>query len=215
MIDVPVYNMNGEQTGTMQIDEAILGTVVRTKLLKQAVVTWRTRQRQGSARTKNRAQVQGSTRKLYRQKGTGNARVGPVRSPIRRGGGVADASRERNYRPDMPRRMKQIARQTALLSRLKDKAVAVIDPLAMDQPKTKSFFTMLKALGADRGCVVALDGPNEVLYKAGRNIPRTQVLPVYDLNAYELLRRRKVLFTRKAFEAVQADPLTFKVASEL
>jgi len=88
MIDVPVYNMNGEQTGTMQIDEDILGGRVRISLLKQAVVAWRANQRQGSARTKSRGMVEGSTRKLYRQKGTGNARMGNVRTCIRRGGGV-------------------------------------------------------------------------------------------------------------------------------
>src|SRR5690606_4842225 len=98
MIDVPIYDMNGQQAGSMQVDESVLGSVVRLDLLKQAVIAWRTNQRQGSARTKNRALIAGSTRKLYRQKGTGNARMGPVRNPVRRGGGRAHAKRERNYR---------------------------------------------------------------------------------------------------------------------
>src|SRR5688500_5668297 len=104
MIDVPVYNPKGEQTGTLQIDEAALGGRVRLSLLKQAITSWQIHQRQGSARTKSRGMVAGSTRKLYRQKGTGNARMGSVRQPVRRGGGRAFAKAERNYRRDLPRK---------------------------------------------------------------------------------------------------------------
>ena len=119
MIDVPVYNMSGEQTGSMQIDESLLGGRVRFDLLKQAVVSWQLNQRQGSARTKSRGMVQGSTHKLYRQKGTGNARVGNARTVVRRGGGVAFAKTERNVvRHAMPRKMRQLARNSALLAKL-------------------------------------------------------------------------------------------------
>lgn len=210
MIDVPVFNMSGEQTGTLQIDENTLGRVVRHDLLKQAVVTWQLNQRQGSARTKNRALVQGSTRKLYRQKGTGNARAGTVRTPIRRGGGVAHGKRERNYRRELPKKMRQIARCSALLAKLKSKSVAVVDPIEMSEPKTKVFFGMLKKLGADRGCVVAIGQPNEAIVKSARNIPKTEIMPVCDLNAYEILRRRKLLFSKDAFQTVVANPLSFR-----
>lgn len=210
MIDVPVYSMNGEQTGSMQVDENLLGGVVRMDLLKQAVVMWQLNQRQGSARTKNRALVAGSTRKLYRQKGTGNARMGTVRSAIRRGGGRAHAKRERNYRIEMPRQMKRTARASALLAKLKDNQVAVIDPITIDAPKTKTFAAMLKALDAERGCVFVTDGFNEPLYKSGRNIPRTEIRQVHELNAYDLLLRRKILFTRRALEVVLAHPDTFQ-----
>lgn len=210
MIDVPVFNMSGEQTGTVQIDENSLGRVVRTDLLKQAVVMWRTNQRQGSARTKCRSLVTGSTRKLYRQKGTGNARAGTVRTPIRRGGGRAFGKRERNYRLEMPKKMRQLARCSALLAKLKSNAVAVVDPIELNEPKTKLFHGMLKKLGADRGCVMALGQPNDTIVKSGRNIPRTEIMPVHDLNAYEILRRRKVLFTKDAFETVVANPMSFR-----
>jgi large subunit ribosomal protein L4 len=214
MIDVPVYNMTGEQTGTMQIDEAVLGRWVRTDLLKQAVVMWRTNQRQGSARTKNRSRVQGSTRKLYRQKGTGNARSGPARTNIRRGGGVAFAKLDRNYRLDMPKKMRQLARRSALLAKLQSKSVAVVDPLSMSEPKTKTFQGMLQKLGADKGCCLALAKPNDAIYKSGRNIPKTEIMPAYELNAYEILRRRKLLFTKEAFEAVVANPMSFRPNGE-
>ncbi|HOB75744.1 MAG TPA: 50S ribosomal protein L4 [Phycisphaerae bacterium] len=210
MIEVPVYNMNGEQTGSMQVDEDLLGGVVRLDLLKQAVVMWRLNQRQGSARTKNRALVAGSTRKLFRQKGTGNARMGTVRQPIRRGGGRAHAKRERNYRVEMPQQMKRTARASALLAKLKAGQVAVVDPISFDAPKTKTFAAMLKAVGAERGCVFVTDGFNETVYKSGRNIPRTEIRQVHELNAYDLLLRRKVLFTRGALETVLAHPDTFR-----
>jgi large subunit ribosomal protein L4 len=118
MINVPVYNMSGEQTGSMEVDEARLGGKVRLDLLKQAVVMWQSNQRQGSARTKNRARVEGSTRKLFRQKGTGNARMGTVRTCIRRGGGVAFAKLEQHLRRAMPRKMRQLARNSALLAKM-------------------------------------------------------------------------------------------------
>jgi len=210
MIDVPVYNMSGEQTGAVQIDEASLGGRVRLDLLKQAVVMWRANQRQGSARTKSRGMVRGSTHKLFRQKGTGNARMGASRTVIRRGGGVAFAKKDRSFRRDMPRKMRQLARNSALLAKLRSDAVAIVDPLAFDGPKTKTFHAMLRAVGADRGCVLALDSPSLAVYKSGRNIPATEIRQVHELNAYEILRRRKVLFTRAAFEAVVANPRTYR-----
>jgi len=213
MIDVPVYNMAGEQTGTLQVDESLLGGRVRFELLKQAVVMWRLNQRQGSARTKCRSMVEGSTRKLYRQKGTGHARMGMARTPIRRGGGVAFAKLERRIRREMPRKMKQLARNSALLAKLQSGSVLVVDPLEVTEPKTKPFYQMLRKLGADRGCVVALEGPNEAVYKSGRNIPKTEIRQVHELNAYEILRRRKVIFTRRALENVLANPSTYRPAA--
>ena len=209
MMDVPVYNMTGEQTGTMQIDEAALGGKVRFDLLKQAVVTWQANQRTNSARTKNRRLVEGSSRKLYKQKGTGNARAGTVRTPIRRGGGRAFAKRERDHRLELPKKMRQMARNSALLAKLKAGNVAVIESIEMAAPKTKVFFGMLKALGANNGCVLALDSLNVPVVKSGRNVEKTEIRQVRDLNAYEILRRRKLLFTRKALEAVIANPASY------
>ncbi|HSW44378.1 MAG TPA: 50S ribosomal protein L4 [Phycisphaerae bacterium] len=212
MISVPVYNMSGEQTGSMQVDEAQLGGKVRFDLLKQAVVMWQTNQRQGSARTKNRARVEGSTRKLFRQKGTGNARAGTVRSPIRRGGGRAFAKLERNYRRTMPKRMRQLARNSALLAKMQAGNVLVVDPLVVTEPKTKPFFQMLKKLGADSGCLLAMEGSNTAIFKSGRNIPKTEIRQVQELNAYEILRRKKLIMTRKALEVMVPNSGTARAA---
>jgi large subunit ribosomal protein L4 len=214
MIEVPVYNMSGEQTGTMSVDEQQLGGVVRRDLLKQAIVSWLANQRQGSARTKSRGMVSGSGRKLYRQKGTGNARMGTSRTVVRRGGGVAFAKQQRNYRQGMPRKMRQAARNSALLAKLKSQDVVIIDSLNFAEPKTKQFYGLLKSVGAERGCVLALPQPDTVIYKSGRNIPKTEIRPVHELNAYEILRRRKLLFTKEAFEAVVANPQTYKVSAQ-
>lgn len=211
MIDVPVYNMNGEQTGAIAVDEAVLGGRVRYDLLKQAVVVWQKNQWQGSARTKCRSMVEGSTRKLYRQKGTGNARMGTIRQPVRRGGGVAFAKLEQNHAREMPRKMRRLARNSALLAKLRAGAVAVVDPLAMDEPKTKRLYALFKALGAHQGCVVALDRANPAIFKSGRNIPKTDIRQVGELNAYEILRRRKIVFSKAAFEAVLANPDSYEV----
>lgn len=213
MMNVPVYNMDGEQTDSVQVDESLLGDQVRFDLLKQAVVMWQLNQRQGSARTKGRSMIQGSTRKLYRQKGTGHARMGNVRTPVRRGGGVTFAKQHRRIRRDMPRKMKQLARNSALLAKLRAGNVLVVDPLAVTEPKTKLFFQMLRRLDADRGCVLALDAPNEAVYRSGRNIVKTEIRQVHELNAYEILLRRKVIFTRKALETVLANPRTYRPAA--
>ena len=214
MIDVPVYDMSGSQTGSMQFDESALGGRVRIDLLKQAVVMWRANQRQGSARTKSRGMIVGSTRKLFRQKGTGNARMGASRSPLRRGGGGTFAKHARSFRQEMPKKMRRLARNSALLAKLQASNVAVIDPMSMDVPKTKTFHAMLRSVGADRGCLVALDGPNGTVYRSGRNIPGTDFRQVHELNAYEILRRRKVLFSKRALEAVVADPVGYRGAAE-
>jgi large subunit ribosomal protein L4 len=212
MIDVPVYDMSGKQTGTVDIDEAVLGGEVRFHLLKQAVVMWLANQRQGSARTKSRGMVRGSTRKLYRQKGTGNARMGANRTCIRRGGGVAFAKTKRPFQKDMPKKMRRLARNSALLAKLQAGNVAVVNDMKLDAPKTKALYSVLKAVGADQGCVIAMDSLDDVLFKSGRNIPKTEIRQVTDLNAYEILRRKKLVFTKPAFDAVVANPETFKPA---
>jgi large subunit ribosomal protein L4 len=212
MIDVPVYDMRGNQTGSVQVDEKTLGGRVRYDLIKQAVVMWTANQRQGSARTKSRGMVVGSTRKLYRQKGTGNARAGNARTNIRRGGGVAFAKLDRDFRRAMPKKMRQQARNSALLAKIKSGSVVIVDPMEITEPKTKAFYGMLKALGAHEGCLFATQQRDPMVHKSGRNIPRTDLRPVQELNAYEILRRKKVVFTRPAFEAVLADPATYGAA---
>ena len=144
MIELPIYNMAGKQVDSLAIDEAQLGGEVRHALLKQAYVMFHANRRQGSARTKNRSRVEGSTRKIYRQKGTGNARAGTVRTNLRKGGGVTFAklrTRE-DFKLDMPKKMRRLANRNALLAKLVDAEVKCFDALDFKEPKTSTFRDM-------------------------------------------------------------------------
>ncbi|HRX86434.1 MAG TPA: 50S ribosomal protein L4 [Phycisphaerae bacterium] len=214
MIDVPVYNMEGQQSGSVQIDPVLLGGEVRPRLLKQAVVMYQANLRQNTSATKSRGMVAGSTRKLYRQKGTGNARMGNIRTNVRRGGGVAFAKGAQNYSQVLPKKMRRLARNNAILAKLLSGDVAVVDGLQFEKPRTRLFATMMRAIGADRGCTVALEGDDRAVYLSGRNIPRTEVKPVRELNAYDVLRRKKLLFTRAAFDCLVKDPVLLSGGAE-
>jgi large subunit ribosomal protein L4 len=200
MLAVPVFNMEGEQLAEMEIDPVSLGGTVRPRLIKQAVVAFLDHQRQHSARTKGRSEVDGSSRKLYRQKGTGYSRAGNLRTPIRRGGGQAFAKRAPAATKELPKKMRRLARDSAILAKIQAEDVMILDDLQCPEPKTKTFALMLTALGADRGCVFALDARDSNVYLSGRNIPKTDIRIVEDLNAYEVLRRKKLIFTKPAFE---------------
>src|SRR5215217_6475190 len=126
MIEVPIYNQAGDKVDTFQLDPAKLGGEVRTNLLKQALVMYHANQRQGTVQTQARGEVAGSTRKLFKQKGTGNARTGGIRNPIKRGGGHAKQKRPKEWRQDMPQKMRQLARNNAILSKLISGDVKVV-----------------------------------------------------------------------------------------
>jgi len=206
MLKVPVFSIQGQRAGEMEIDPAVLGGRVRPRLLKQAVVQYLANQRSGTAATKSRGMVQGSTRKLYRQKGTGNARMGNNRTCIRRGGGVAFAKGKQNFHQGLPKKMRRLARNNAILARITSGDVLVVEDLAFDVPKTKDFASMLGALGVEKGCLVAIVGDESNVWLSGRNIPKTDIRPVSALHGYEVLRRKQLVFSRSAFEALQRDP---------
>lgn len=201
MLDVPVYDESGKQIATEQIEEAALGGALNAALLKQAIVMYHANARQGTVQQKSRGQVHGSTRKLYRQKGTGHARMGAARTPQRRGGGRAFPRSTRDFRQGMPAKMRRLARDQAVLAKIKNDSALIVDGLAFEAPKTARFFKLLRSLRADAGCTFATHGVNPILYRSGRNIPRTRVLDVAELNALEILTRPKLVFTRDAFAA--------------
>jgi len=212
MIDVPVYDMLGKQIGTEKVDPEQLGGKVRPALLKQAIVAYRAAQRQGTVRQKNRRETHGANRKLYKQKGTGNARVGPIRTPTRRGGGRAFPRRPREYSLDLPKRMRRLARDSALLAKMQSGHTLILDQFRLDQPKTKKFFAVLKALKADAGCLMAVAERDANVYRAGRNIPSLHIKPVSEINAYDVLRNRKVVIVREAFKSLM-QPATAKASA--
>jgi large subunit ribosomal protein L4 len=199
MIDLAVYNREGKEVDTLKIDEAVLGGSVRYPLLKQAIVMYHANKRVGTAVTKSRGMVAGSTRKLYKQKGTGNARVGNLRTGKRVGGGVTFAKIARDFGKDMPKKEKRLARDSAVLAKLLSSNVVVVDELNFEKPRTKDFVSVLSNLKIERSCLVTVGNSNENLYKSARNIPRIAVMPVAELNAGDICSYSKMLFTKEAF----------------
>ena len=202
MITVAVHNRDGKEIESLNVDEAMLGGHVRYALLKQAIVRYHANKRLGTAATKSRGMVEGSTRKIYRQKGTGNARMGTVRTNIRRGGGVAFAKMPRDFGKDMPKKQRKLATSSAILAKLQTGNIVVVDQLKFEQPKTKDFVRTLGNLKIDRSCLVTVSEPDENLYRSARNIPKISVMKVTDLNAGDICNTQKMLFTKDAFLAV-------------
>jgi len=202
MITVAVHNKDGKEIDSLNVDETTLGGYVRHALLKQAIVMYHANKRQGTVATKNRSLVEGSTRKLYKQKGTGNARAGTVRTPIRRGGGVAFAKVTRDFRQDMPKKQRRLATSSAILSKLMKGNVIVIDQFGIDKPRTKDFVAILGNLKIDRSCLVTVNQPDDNLYKSARNVQKVAVMNVSDLNAGDICNRQKMLFTKEALLAI-------------
>ena len=205
MITVPVHNKEGKEVESLEVAEADFGGKVRADLLKQAIVMYHANKRVGTAATKSRGMVAGSTRKIYRQKGTGNARAGSIRTVIRRGGGVAFAKVKRDFSKDMPKKQRRLATRSAILAKLLSESVVVIDQLDFAQPKTKDFVQVLGNLKIDRSCLVAVPGRDDNLYKSARNIPKVGVMLVSDLNAGDICSKQKMLFTKEAFLKVLGD----------
>ncbi len=201
MIEIPVYQLDGKQAGTMQLDEQLLGGEVRPALLKQAYVMYHANQRQGSAATRNRSRVEGSTRKIYKQKGTGRARAGAVRTNTRRGGGVAFAKQPKSWRQAMPVKMRRLATRNALLAKLVDNEVKVVEKFGFETPKTKQFAGVLQALNVDRTCLVALNPEDRTTALSARNIADVQTIRIDQLNAFDLLSKRFLLIEKSALEA--------------
>ncbi len=201
MVSLPVYNRNGEEVGAYEIDPAELAPRISKQLLHDVVVMYQANQRQGSTKTKSRGEVAGSTKKMYRQKGTGNARAGQRRSGVRRGGGPIFARRPRDYSYRLPKKAIRLATRMAMASKIEDNQVVVIDQLAFDEPKTRQMAAILKALRIEGSLLVAVEAHDPNLFRSVRNIANVSVLPVADLNALEVLRPKRMLMTKAALDA--------------
>lgn len=198
MIDLAVYNKDGSEVDRLKVDESVLGGSVRYSLLKQAIVMYHANQRVGTATNKGRGDVVGSTRKLYRQKGTGNARVGNVRTGKRVGGGVTFAKAARDFRKYMPKKQRRLARDSAVLAKLLSNNVVVVDELNFEKPKTKDFLNILNNLKIRRSCLVTVSKYDGNICKSAQNIPKVSVLSVSELNAGDICSYHKILFTKEA-----------------
>jgi large subunit ribosomal protein L4 len=205
MVTLPVYDMAGNKVGDYEIDPASIAPKVSKQLLHDAVVMYLANSRQGSNKTKSRGEVSGSTKKMYKQKGTGNARMGAKRTPVRRGGGHANSRQPRSYYYRLPRKAVQGATRMAIAAKISAGSVIVLDRVSMDAPKTKVLAAAFKALGLEGVTKTLATASNDRnVYLSGRNIQGLTVSPVSDLNALSILRPRKLVVTKDALDWIKS-----------
>lgn len=204
MTTLPIYDRNGVEVGTYEIDPAELAPRINKQLLHDAAVMYQANRRQGTARSKTRGEVAGSTKKMYRQKGTGNARAGSRRSGIRRGGGHIHAVKNRDYSYRLPKKAIRAATRMAIAAKIRSGGLVVIDQLVFDVPRTKEMFGILKALRlSEQSTLVTTDGYDANVYKSARNIARVTISPVADLNVLSVLQPRRMLVTKAALDTLR------------
>jgi len=204
MASLPIYNRSGQEVGKYEIDPDQIAPKISQQLLHDVVVMYQANKRQGTHRTRSRGMVAGTTKKMYRQKGTGNARAGSRRSPVRRGGGHTFALVNRDYSVRMPIKAVRAATRMAIARKIQTQDVVVIDELSFQAPKTKEMAGILKALKLEGlSAHVATAQLDVNVYKSARNIDRVTVSPVSDLNALTVLQPKKLLVTKAALDVIK------------
>ncbi len=202
---LPVYDKQGQSVEEIDFDESLLGKFVNYKLLHAAVVMYEANLRQGTVKTKNIREVAGKSAKPFKQKGTGRARMGRVRRFGSRGGATAFGPRPRDYSLDMPRTARRLALKSALLGKFRDNEILVLKDIDAAAPKTKNVADTLKAVKAFDSCLIVVPEYNENILKSCRNLAGIDLSVLSDLNAYSVLRRKQVIFTKAALEALAEE----------
>ena len=224
---VPVFNRQGQEVGSVTVDAADFGGKISARLMHEAVLMYEANQRQGTHHTLRRGEVAGSTKKLFRQKGTGNARVGTKRTNKRRGGGTAKGPKPRDYSYALPKQALRLATRMAVLAKIRDKAALIVDDFGLTAIKAKDMAGILKALNLrevpgpvppppaegetakkpkkkNLSLLIGTDKLDPIVYKSARNLDGVRVLPASDFNAYEVLRPKRLVLTKGALEALRA-----------
>ncbi|NLR94548.1 MULTISPECIES: 50S ribosomal protein L4 [Flammeovirga] len=200
-MEIAVLNSKGVETGKVDLPEAVFGIEPNDHAIYLDVKAYLAAQRQGTHKAKERAEIVGSTRKLKKQKGTGTARSGSIKSPVFRGGGRIFGPRPRNYRQDVNRKVKQLARKSALAYKAKESNVTVLETLSFDAPQTKAYKEVLSNLNlSDVKTLLVLGEQNDNVYKSARNLPKANVVVVDSLNTYEVLHADKLIIAQDAVE---------------
>ncbi|HCW50888.1 MAG TPA: 50S ribosomal protein L4 [Clostridiales bacterium] len=200
---VDVYNVDGEVVGEVELSDALFGAEVNEALMHQAVTAYLAAQRRGTASTKGRSEVRGGGRKPWRQKGTGLARAGSIRSPIWRGGGITFGPKPRDYTQALPKRMRRKALSSALSAKVRDGSLLVLDTIRLEEPKTKKVVSILEKLNVKGSALIVTPETDRTLVLSARNIPGVETRRAEDLNVYDLLGHAKVLMTRDAVARVE------------
>jgi large subunit ribosomal protein L4 len=203
-MQIPVYSMSGQVVKNIDIADSVFAVPANEAVVYQALVRQQANARQGTASTKTRGQVNGSKQKMYRQKHTGRARAGSLRSPLRRGGGVIFGPQPRSYRQAMPKNMRRLAIRCVLSAKAGDNQLMVLDELKFDQPSTRQMAEMLAALSlADASTLIATGAPEANTVKSARNLPRVKTLPARQLNVVDITAYQKLLMTEEAVRQVE------------
>jgi large subunit ribosomal protein L4 len=202
MPTVGLFNKEGQKVDEIQLSDSVFGFEVNTDALHQVVVAQLANKRQGTQSSKTRSEVSGGGIKPWRQKGTGRARQGSIRAPQWIHGGIVFAPKPRDYRVSVPKSMRKVAMKSALSSKVLDNQLVVIDSLEVAVPKTKEMVAVLKAFNANKTLIVTAEA-NENVYKSARNIEGVAVLPVNNLNVYEILKYEKFIVTKDAVSKIE------------
>jgi large subunit ribosomal protein L4 len=203
MATVDVKNLNNEVVGTLDLVDAVFAGPINEGLMHLAVKQYLASHRSGTHKTKTRAEVSGSGRKPWRQKGTGRARVGEIRNPLWRKGGTVFGPQPRSYEAPLPKKMFRAALKSALTLKLKENQLNVVEAFALDSHKTKAFSETLSRLGFDRKVLLIDHEENPNLWLASRNLSDVQLLPNLQVTPYHVLNAKHVVFTRAAIQALQ------------
>lgn len=197
-MQVPVYNLAGEAVKHIEISDRVFAVPFNEGVVHQALVAQRANARQGTAATKTRGMVSGSTRKLFRQKGTGYARAGSRKSPLRRGGGITFGPHPRSYRQALPTKMRRLALKCVLSAKAGDGELKVLEELKFEEPKTKRMAQVLAALGAGSSVLIVTDVPETAVIKSARNLPGIKTMTANLMNVLDILSYKMLLMTEAA-----------------
>jgi len=202
-MEIPVYNMQGQVVKNVAVSETVFGVVMNESAVHQAMVAQAANARQGTSSTKTRSEVSGSTKKLFRQKGTGEARAGSIKSNLRPGGGIVFGPKPRDYSKALPKKVRQLAIRCLLSDKLSSGSLKVIEAFTFEKPSTRGMASVLLALEAAPSTVVATADADPSVVLSARNLPKVKTTPANLLNVTDLLKFNKLVLTEAALEVVQ------------
>jgi large subunit ribosomal protein L4 len=203
-VETTVYDLEGQEVGTVDLASSVFGIEPNVPVMHQAMVRQRANARLGTHSTKGRSEVRGGGRKPWRQKGTGRARQGSIRSPQWRGGGVVFGPHPRKYTKKMPKQMRRLAIRSALSAKKQSEEIVVVDGLSGIEPKTRAFKAMLASLplAGARSTLIVVGGDRENIYRGASNLPRVKVLPAQYINMIDMFSHERVLMSRDAIDII-------------
>jgi large subunit ribosomal protein L4 len=202
-VKVPVFDMAGGEVRQIEISDSVFGVPMNEAAVHQVMVGMQANLRQGTADSKSRGDIVGSTKKLYRQKGTGYARAGSKKSPTRRGGGSAFGPKPRDYRQSIPKKLRQLAIRCILSSKASEGDLKILDGFSFDEPKTSQMAGVLDALKIESSAVIVTEKPETNVIKSARNIPQVITTPAGIINILDIMSHKTLLMTEAAVRAAE------------